>query len=111
MSYPDDANGDVFRRMEADQFDFDQEHVVDFFAILENEADADYVAMQFVADHEAGDEYATIETRPHDEGGTELTLSKRMLVTYTAVCAMEDLLATRVAEVEGYLDGWGVMQE
>jgi hypothetical protein len=40
----------------------------------------------------------------------ELTLSKRMLVSYEAVTAFESTLAERVALVDGYLDGWGVLQ-
>jgi hypothetical protein len=38
------------------------------------------------------------------------TLSKRMRVTYEAVTAFESKLAARVSQVDGYLDGWGVLQ-
>ena len=48
-------------------------------------------------------------TKPYSEGGMELTLSKKMIVTYEAVSAFEKKLAERVAQVEGYLDGWGVL--
>ncbi len=111
MKYPNDENGDVFRRMEEQNFDFSKEHVVDFYAVFATEAEADQVARMYVADHNAGDKYTNIETNPHSEGGMELILSKRMLVTYEAICALEQVLSSRVSQVEGYLDGWGVMQE
>lgn len=111
MKYPDNVNGDVFRRMEESGFDFSVEHVVDFFAVFATETEADQVARMYLADHQAGDRFKNIETRPHDEGGVELTLSKQMLVTYEKITAFEQKMAERVSTVEGYLDGWGVLQE
>ena len=110
MTYPDDANGDVFRRMEATEFDFSAEHVVDFHAVFATEAMADQIARMYLADHKAGDKFTNIETKPFPQGGMELTLSKQMLVTYEAVTTFESALSERVALVDGYLDGWGVLQ-
>jgi len=111
MQYPDDLNGDVFRRMEESGFDFSSEHVVDFHAVFATEEDADRIARMYVADAKAGEKLTNIETRPYPEGGMELTLSKKMLVTYSAVCEFESKFQQRVSQVEGYLDGWGVLQE
>jgi len=108
MEYPDDDIGDVFRRMEASNFDFSKEHVVDFYAVFSTEEEADKIARMFVADECT---YENIETRPYDEGGMELEISKKMLVTYDSVSKLEELLASRVALVTGYMDGWGVLQE
>jgi len=110
MEYPADANGDVFRRMEASGFDFANEHVLDFHVVFATEEEADRIARMYLADHKAGDKLANIETKPFPQGGMELTLSKRMLVTYEAVSAFESKLAERVSHVDGYLDGWGVLQ-
>jgi hypothetical protein len=109
--FPDAANGDVLRRMEDHGFDFAIEHVVDFYAVFATESEADRIARMYVADHKAGDKLTNIETKPFDRGGMQLTLSKRMLVTYETVSAFESKLAERVSEVEGYLDGWGVLQQ
>jgi len=109
MNYPDDTNGDVFRRMEAHGFDFTTEHVVDFHAVFATEEDADRIARMYVADHKTGEKFTNIETKPFEQGGMALTLSKRMLVTYEAVSAFESKLAERVSQVDGYLDGWGVL--
>ena len=111
MSYPENANGDVLRRMEESGFDFSVEHVVDFFAVFATEAEADQIARLYLADHKAGDTFKNIETRPRDEGGIELTLSKQMLVTYERITAFEHKLAERMSTVEGAMDGWGVLQE
>jgi hypothetical protein len=111
MKYPDDINGDVFRRMEENGLDFSVEHVVDFYSVFATEEEADLIARMYLADHKSGDELAKIETKPHAKGGMELTLSKRMLVTYEAVTKFEAELLRRLTRVDGYLDGWGVFQE
>lgn len=110
MSFPDDENGDVFRRMEASCFNFSIPHNVDFFAVLPNMEEADAVAKQFIAGHDAGEPIVSVETCP-GEKGAELTIVKAMLVTYENVTQFEKLLARRVARHDGYVDGWGVMQE
>ena len=111
MTYPDDANDDVYRRMEQHNFDFDKEHVVDFHAVFATEKEADVVARMYVTDYKNGDNLTNIETKPYSNGGMELTVSKRMFVTYEAVTEFESELQNRVSLVKGYLDGWGVMQE
>ena len=111
LVYPDDVNGDVFRRMRAANFDFTEPHDVEFFAVFSTEEGADSVAMEYAADHKAGDHLVNIETRPAESGGMELELVKRMILTHEAVTEFEQRLAARVAKHDGYLDGWGVVQE
>ncbi|WP_235956055.1 ribonuclease E inhibitor RraB [Grimontia sedimenti] len=77
MEYPDDDIGDVFRRMEASKFDFSKEHIVDFYAVFATKEEADRIARMFVADE---CRYVNIETRPYEEGGMELEISKRCLL-------------------------------
>ena len=96
--------------MESDGFEFGVEHIVDFHAVFATQAEADQVALTYAADHDAGDRFANIVTKPFSEGGMELTLSKAMPLTYEAVTRFESELAKRVSQVDGYLDGWGVMQ-
>ncbi|WP_394562184.1 ribonuclease E inhibitor RraB [Aquipseudomonas alcaligenes] len=111
MKYPNDANGDVFRRLEEHGFDFSKEHIVDFQAVFSTEAEADQIARMYLADHHAGDKLINIETKPYPEGGMELILSKKIIITYQAISTFEKELENRVSKVEGYLDGWGVLQE
>lgn len=111
MNYPQDENGDVLRRLEADDFDFTTPHDVEFFAIFPTEAAAAAVARQYLADHEAGDHLANVETTPTEDGEVELMLVKPMLVTYQNVTDFENTLAERVEAQGGYMDGWGVMHD
>ena len=111
MTFPDDENGDVFRRMEASAFDFSRPHNVDFFAIFPTMREANEVAKQFIADHHAGAPLVSVKTRPSEKGVTELMIVKSMLVTHEDVTNFENLLGRRVAQHDGCLDGWGVMQE
>ncbi len=111
MNFPKDENGDVFRRMQASNFDFTKQHDVEFFAVFRTEEAADSVAMEFVADRKAGEHLVNIETRPADSGGMELELVKRMIVTHEAVTEFEERLASRVSKHDGYMDGWGVLQQ
>jgi len=107
--YPDDVNGDVFRRLEEDNFDFSIEYPVDFYAIYATEEEADLVARQYAKDWKGGQKFKNIETRPSDKGGMELELVPIMKVTYKNVLAFEKKLAERTSKVNGYLDGWGVL--
>jgi len=111
MLYPNDANGDVFRRLEAHGFDFGKPHSVEFHAVLPNEEAADRVAETYVADHQAGEKFDNIETKPGRTGGMALTVVKPMHVTYDNVSQFESKFRERVSKQGGHLDGWGVMQE
>jgi len=109
--YTDDINGDVFRRMETSGFNFEKEHVVDFHAVMETEEDADKIAQMYLADDIDGEKIIGVETKPFDEGGMEINLEVRMIVSYERVTKFEAVLAERVSQFEGYLDGWGVLQD
>jgi hypothetical protein len=110
MTYPDDATGEALRRMHAQHFDFSKPYPVDFYAVFRTEADADEVAQQYVADHQAGNRLLNVETRPAEPGGMELKVVKHMLVTHAGIAQFEQTLATRIAPYEAYLDGWGVLE-
>ena len=111
MNFPDDANGDVLRRLQESNFDFSIPHSVDFYTVLSTEEEADFVAKEYANDHKNGDILDNIETNPYEEGGMELILAKKMLVTYENITKFEAKLQLRVSHHEGYLDGWGVLQE
>lgn len=111
MEFPDDDNGDVFRRMHDAGFDFTRPHDVEFFAVFRTEATADRVAMLYVADRGNGEPLVNIETRPGHSGGMELELVRRMRVTHADVTAFEQRLNERALAHDGRLDGWGVLQQ
>ena len=85
MNFPDDLNGDVFRRMEASGFNFNKEHVVDFHAVMATEEEADKIAQMFMADDIDGEKVLGIETKPFDEGGMEINLSPAPIFVVTFI--------------------------
>lgn len=111
MQFPNDANGDVLRRMQSHGFDFSKEHPIEFFAVYASEEEADKVAKMYVADLKSGERLVNIETRPYPEGGMELVLVKKMRASYENITGFEKRLQDRTNTVDGYLDGWGVLQE
>ncbi len=111
MQFPQDVNGDVFRRMQKSGLDFSKSHDVEFFAVFRTESEADVVAKQYLADHKSGNRLVKIDTRPAKKGGMELLLVKNISLTYEGVTAFERRLLERVSAHDGYLDGWGVLQE
>lgn len=111
MQFPMDENGDVLRRMADHGFDFSKPHALEFFAVFSTKEEADSVAAEYVSDHKAGDTLEQVETRPCDQGGMELQVTKSMLATHGNITAFENKLAARVAQHDGYLDGWGVLQK
>ena len=111
MKYPDTLNGDVFRRLEQHNFDFTKKYTVDFHAVFATEEEADTIAKMYLSDLRTGYKISNIETKPHEAGGMCLDLAVDMIVSYASITDFEDKLANRVATVEGYLDGWGVLQE
>lgn len=116
MHFPDDQNGEVLQEMKESGFDFTQDHLVDFFAVFHNEADADKVAKVFLAKLEGGEPFLKIETRPYTDGdeksdGIELQISKVMLVTYESITEFEVQFRKLAEANNGYTDGWGVMQD
>jgi hypothetical protein len=62
MNDPDNAKGDLLRRLEENGFDFSAEQIVDFFSVYAREAAADQIARMYLADHKAGDRLTNIET-------------------------------------------------
>jgi hypothetical protein len=97
--------------MQKSGFDLSKPHDVEFFAVFRTEEEASAIAKQYLADHKAGHRLVNIETRPASAGGMELLLVKNMLLTYEGIVDFERKLQERVSTCDGYLDGWGVLQE
>lgn len=112
MIFPDDVDGDVFRRMQASGFDFSVPHPVEFFAVFADAEAANRVAEQYIEEHQrGGDQLAHVRTTGRENGETELFIAKTMTVTYEAVTAFEARLTERAAQNGGRPDGWGVLQD
>lgn len=113
MQFPNDETGQILQEMADAGFDFNEEYVVDFFALFHNEDDAEDVAKIFLRRIDEKEAIVKVESRNYDHGGKEadaieLQVSKVLPVTHAAISEFE-LDFKRIAEKhKGYSDGWGV---
>ncbi|WP_299263125.1 ribonuclease E inhibitor RraB [uncultured Psychrosphaera sp.] len=113
MNFPKDDTGQILQDMANAEFDFSGEYVIDFFALFDQEADADIVAKLFIARIENDEPFVKVESRKYDHGGNssiaiELQVSKVMEVTYENITAFEKEFKKIAEKNKGYSDGWGV---
>lgn len=113
MNFPKDDTGQILQDMANAEFDFSGEYVIDFFALFDQEADADIVAKLFIARIENDEPFVKVESRKYDHGGNssiaiELQVSKVMMVTYENITAFEKEFKKIAEKNKGYSDGWGV---
>ena len=106
MTYPDDANGDVLRRMEAHGDDLTCPRNIEFTVVFPNEN----AAKQF-ADHFSTLGYAatpelteTVENFPWD-----VVVVKHMVPSHAEIGAFEDSLQRVADTFGGHNDGWGCL--
>jgi hypothetical protein len=104
MKYPDDANGDALRRMEAEGDDLTRPRNLEFTVVFSNEN----TAMQF-ANHFRALGFAvsaelagTVPDFPWD-----VVVVKHMVPSHEEIGAFEDSLQKVADAFGGHNDGWG----
>lgn len=113
MNYPNDETGQILQEMSDAGFDFNQQYVVDFFALFHEENDADQVASLFLKRIDNDEPFVKVESRHYEHGGKsshaiELQVSKVMEVTYNNISEFEIEFKKIAEKHNGYSDGWGV---
>ena len=105
MSWPETADGDVFRRLQASQFDFSSAHEIDFNVDFEDWPPA-RDAIQWLER-----EFARIYSFPPtgDFGGYVQFKLVEML-TYDLVILTQDRVSAAMAVYGGVCESWGVLQ-
>lgn len=107
MSWPDDADGDVFRHLESHGFDYTKEYDIDF------NVDFDVWPPPKEAVDLLESKYPNIEV-VHPEGDEEngyLIFSIRAKVSYELVTSTQAQVTRSVQQYGGWCESWGVMQE
>ena len=104
MAWPGDVDGDVFRRLEANGFDFSSRHWVDFNIDLENRPPWDGVIQQVQTQFPDAD--VTIEG---GDGREYLLVRLFDSLTYEFVLRIQDELSKIAAPFGGCCDSWGVL--
>ena len=106
MTWPNDADGDVLRRMEQEDFDFSKPHPIDFNVDFD-EWPPDSKAVALVKKQYPG----TVVHEPKDEYGGYLQFQVHDRVSYELVMRIQRQVSALVAPYDGRCESWGVMQD
>lgn len=106
MKYPDDANGDALRRMDALGDDLTRSRNVEFTVVFPNEN----AATQF-ADHIRTLGYSASAALTESVEGFpwDVVVVKRMIPSHEEIGAFEDSLKRAADRYGGHNDGWGYL--
>jgi len=112
-SWPDDANGNVFRSLEKHEFDFDKEHVVDINLDFDHwpltDDELSYVKSL----------YPNVQVIEPDEGedignGVDvgfLQFQVTTKLTYEYITRTQQEITEKLSKIGGWSNSWGVLQE
>jgi Regulator of ribonuclease activity B len=106
--FPDDENGEVLRRMQADGDDFMKARDVDFSTVFPSE-----VAAEEFADHFKQNGYK-VSVREWDTGRDlpwDVTVTRYMFPNHAEITEMEETLDIAAARLGGRNDGWGCFRQ
>jgi regulator of RNase E activity RraB len=99
---PNDANGDVLRRMLADGADLSKPHDIDFFIAAPNEQAGSAIAS-------AAEQQGFSVDLDKDEEAADWTVccSRSMVPDHAAITQTEQQLDALARPLGGWIDGWG----
>lgn len=107
-TFPDDANGDVLRRMLASGDDLSRARIIDFTTVFPDQTSALSFAQFFKLKGYSTDveHSACVETLPWD-----VVVKKSMIPEHRAITAFESELESRAGVFGGRNDGWGCFEQ
>jgi len=106
VNWPNDADGDVFRRLVEHNFDFSVEHVVDY------NVDFDPWPPPTEALNVLAAAFGPVSAFPPDNDfGGYVLFQVRGRLTYEKVCDIQKRASNLVREYGGVCESWGVLQE
>lgn len=103
--WPDDADGDVLRRMVEDGFNFNEEVDIDFNIDFEKWPPCEEVLEVLHAQFPRMEIYSP---DAHGSGYVQIVITA--VVTYDLVMFMQASVSEMVAKFGGVCDSWGMMQ-
>ncbi len=106
MTWPNDADGDVFRRLAEHQFDFSKPHTVDYNVDFER-----WPPAPAALNHLDSTFGPIVIFDPDADGPGYVQFQVRGPVTYEAVTRMQRQATVAMAPYGGICDSWGVLQE
>jgi regulator of ribonuclease activity B len=104
MIYPDDANGDVLRRMEAEGDDLTRPRNIDFTVVFADENSAEQFAKHF---RELGHEVSVEATGTEQDFPWDVVVVRHMVPSYHGISNFENLIQSVADGWGGHNNGWG----
>lgn len=104
MDYPNDANGDVLRRMEAKGDDLGQVRNVDFTVVFPNEDSAEQFARHF---RSLGHKVSVELTGTDQDFPWDVVVVRHVALSYEGISDFEKVLQSVADHWGGRSDGWG----
>lgn len=106
--FPDDENGDVLRRMQANGDDLSKVRGIDFTVVLPNEENAKEFVRKFSAlgYTTSLENTACVEDLPWD-----VVVVKELVPTHSAITSFELELEAVAQTLGGRNDGWGCFEQ
>ena len=103
LQWPDDADGDVLRRMKARGFDFDKPGLIDF------NVDFDSWPPSEAALTRLGQQFPSSKAHPASDGGGYVQFQVYGKLTYELVVNTQRVVSQEMAEFDGVCESWGVL--
>ena len=108
MIYPDDENGDVLRRMEANGDNLSRPRDIDFSVVFPNEN----AAQEFAKHFQNGGYKATVSfAQVKPDHPWDVLVVKQMIPSHSAITEFENELQQIASNLDGYNDGWGCFSQ
>lgn len=108
MEYPNNANGDALRRMEAEGDDLSHPRNIEFTVVFPNEKTAAMFANHF---RELGFVVSAELTGTVQDFPWDVIVVNHMVPTYEGIKGFEDSLQQVADSLGGHNDGWGCFSE
>lgn len=108
MIYPNDANGDALRRMEAQGDDLSRPRNIDFTVAFADAISAEQFAQHFRA---LGHEVSVERTETDPDFPWDAVVVQHMVPSYNGITNFESLLQSVADAWGGHNDGWGCFSE
>lgn len=103
--FPEDADGDLLRRMQDLGFDLSKPQPIEFRVVMPNDDAANALARSVVG-HDHVDRPERVEVRTGDEGDSQLFVVQPMMPTYSNIKRFKEGLAQRASSQDGSIVSW-----
>ena len=104
MSWPDDADGDVFRRLSSHGFDFDRPWLIDFNVDFDGWPPSAEALSRLMREFPS-----VVVFEPSEEGDGYVQFQIHAQVTYALVTRIQAEVSEWMAPYGGACESWGVL--